>query len=370
MRDVLIDTFQEWFHIDDLVPFDVIMATALAIFFPGDPLWTMVVGSPGSGKTEMVRAFNGNYIYTLDTLTSNTLVSGLRDNKTDKKSGILPDIDGKLVIIKDLTVMLPQVTNDSSNNVFHQLRAAYDGEYAAAHGSGMKRQHYRSKFGLIAAVTPAVDKFRTLNSALGERFLTVRVRPDAAKSIMKAQFNCGREVEMREDLTHIMKLTTDFYRDEGQRNGLPVICPDNLKKIAALGELVAKLRSDVDRDKFRHVVTQPQPEIGTRLVKQLTRLSGLLSLYGAYNYTTLTRVGKDCVPPLRLQVLEELYKKVSETPYGLAKCVECSYGTVKEICEDMWMLKILQKTTKGRGDSYSYYPEVLELIWASEIFGV
>lgn len=50
MRDVVIDTFRDWLYMDDVVPFDVIMATALAMFSPGAPLWTLVAGAPGVRK--------------------------------------------------------------------------------------------------------------------------------------------------------------------------------------------------------------------------------------------------------------------------------------------------------------------------------
>jgi hypothetical protein len=31
-----------WLSISDMIPFDVIMATALAAMFPGDPVWLIV----------------------------------------------------------------------------------------------------------------------------------------------------------------------------------------------------------------------------------------------------------------------------------------------------------------------------------------
>lgn len=371
MRELVLDTFQQWLYLEDIAPFDVIIATALATFFPGDPLWLLVVGAPGSGKTEIVRSFNGDYVYALDSLTSKTLVSGLKDKKSNKHYGILPDLNGKLLVIKDLTVML-QYANvpRPEDNVFNQLRAAYDGEYAAAHGSGHKRQHFEAKFGLIAAVTPAVDRFRALNTSLGERFLTIRVSPDSTKAIAKAQYNCGKEVAMREDLGNIMRLAMEFYRDEGLKNGLPVLCPDNIGKIAALGDLTARLRSEVDRDRLRHITTLPQPEVGTRIVKQFTRLGELLSLYGAYDYKTLTRVARDCINPLRMKVLQEIYKEVSENSYQIHKNIEVSYSTVREVCDDLWVSGICEKKTKGRNEIYSFTPKMLDLIWNSDIFEV
>lgn len=369
MRDQILDTFQRWLYIDDIVPLDIIMATSLAIFFPGDPIWLLVVSPPGGGKTEMVRSFTGDYVYSLDSLTSRTLVSGLKEKRTKQHYGILPDLDGKLFVIKDLTVML-QYANipRPEDNVFNQLRAAYDGEYAAAHGAGHKRQYFKARFGLIAAVTPIVDRYRALNVSLGERFITIRINQNSSRAIEKAQQNCGKEDTMRTELGDIIRFAMQFYKEQGENSGLPILCNNDTRKIAALGDITAKFRSEVERDRTRHIVTLPQAEIGTRLVKQFTRLGELLALYGAYDYKKLTRVARDCINPIRIKILREIDREYKQNAYQIHKKVELSHPTVKEMCEDLWSQGICEKGAHGQNDLYSFAPEIMDLLWESEIF--
>jgi len=97
----------------------------------GDALWLYVVGAPGSGKTELVRAFadGRKRAYFLSSLTPNSLVSGLKDGKH-----LLPELDGKTLIIKDFTMTL-ESHRENRDALFGALRDAYDGSYSKAFGS-------------------------------------------------------------------------------------------------------------------------------------------------------------------------------------------------------------------------------------------
>ena len=50
------------------------------------------------------------------------------------------------------------------------------------------------------------------------------------------------------------------------------------EKICALAELVASLRTGVERDRMHKVSFIPELEIGSRLVKQLVRMGEMLRL--------------------------------------------------------------------------------------------
>ena len=101
----------KWFKLKDMIPSDVIMATALAVMFPGDPVWLLVVGPPGSGKTELVRAFpEGPHATAIDSMTKYSLVSGLKVSGKEETFGMIENLDGKVLLIKDLTVMLEKLS--------------------------------------------------------------------------------------------------------------------------------------------------------------------------------------------------------------------------------------------------------------------
>jgi GTPase SAR1 family protein len=253
---------QKWLSISDMVPFDVIMATALAPLFQGDAIWLLVVGPSGSGKTELVRALRGDYVVSVDTITSNSLISGLKVPGKDETFGMLETLDKKLLVIKDLTTMLEKTAASRDDTVFAQLRSAYDGEYAAFHGSGHRRQAYKAQFGLIGAVTPAIDRYRAVNSALGERFLTIRIEMDPNEeneAIEKSQDNRGTETAMRQEIGHAVTTTLNEYRDIATEIGCPLIQGPDLKKIRALSYLLSHMRTEVARDHRHNIIGTPSP---------------------------------------------------------------------------------------------------------------
>ncbi len=91
-RAEVLRALRRWLHLPDEDSLDVLMAVAIAIYLPGDPLWLYYVGPPGATKTEPLRALSGPRVQTLSTLTPNTLISGLKGNDVD----LLPHLDPKV----------------------------------------------------------------------------------------------------------------------------------------------------------------------------------------------------------------------------------------------------------------------------------
>ena len=87
---------------------------------------------------------------------------------------------GKVLFIKDFTAIL-NLHRDALQQILGDFRDAYDGEMAKAFGSQAGTRSFRSRFGIVAAVTPAIDKFATTNQQLGERFLTIRLSGSGTK---------------------------------------------------------------------------------------------------------------------------------------------------------------------------------------------
>ena len=177
-RDEYLQILSHWLYLEDFQAIDIIMATAISICLPGDPVWLFLIAPAGSSKTELLRSFTGNLIYTISTLTPQTLISGL---KGVKDADLLPKLNGKVLIIKDFTSILSK-KNEDQTAIFADLREAYDGYLEKSFGSGVGTKRHESKFGLIAGVTDAIDKYRVVHSQLGERFLKCRLhtRPEAA----------------------------------------------------------------------------------------------------------------------------------------------------------------------------------------------
>src|SRR5207249_11311663 len=184
----LVAAYRRCFRVEDTAPLDVCLAAVATSRLDGDPLWAYVVGPPSSGKTEVLRAFDGlESTYFLSSLTPNCLVSGLRDGRD-----LLPELDGKTLIIKDFTMTL-ESHRENRDALFGALRDAYDGSYSKAFGS-VGTIGFDSHFNLIACVTSAIDGYYTVQSILGQRFLIVRTSfPDDFDSDQERNLGAFRE---------------------------------------------------------------------------------------------------------------------------------------------------------------------------------
>jgi len=154
---------------------DIAFATYVANRLGGDPLWVCVIGPPASGKTEIIASMDGYAGVTLlSSLTPNTFISGKETTSAGERNpSLLPHLNGKLVIVKDLTTILMK-HRDAKSEIFSQLREIYDGRYVKAFGTG-KTEDWKGKFGILAGVTPVIDREFAINSLLGERFLYYRM---------------------------------------------------------------------------------------------------------------------------------------------------------------------------------------------------
>jgi len=342
-RPEVLEVVGRWLRIGDVEALDVIMATASAIYLPGDPLWLQVVAPPGGTKSELLRALQGPRVVSISTLTPQTLISGLKGKNED--IDLLPHLDGKLLIIKDFTSILSKKTEDSTA-IFADLREAYDGYLEKSFGSGVGIKGYRATFGVIAGVTPALDMYRTVHALLGERFLRVNVVGDEDGAIMRASQLEGQEKQMREE----MGRTIGGYLTRAGEWTSPDILVEQrfLEQLRALARITAALRSAVARDRRRYVLYKPQREIGTRLVKQLQKLARALAnwrervLVTAEDYATVRRVALDGVPGGRLAVLSALLTEDGWlTTKQAGQAANLPTETAGEHLEDLWMLDVV-----------------------------
>lgn len=138
-REEVLAVLSKWLCLPDLEAVDVLMATAIAIYLPGDPLWLYYVGPPGGTKTESLRALKGPRVVSLSSLTPQTLISGYKGDP--EKVDLLPKLDGKLLVIKDFTSILSKKPEDAAA-IFADLREAYDGYLEKSFGSGVGTKAY------------------------------------------------------------------------------------------------------------------------------------------------------------------------------------------------------------------------------------
>ena len=151
-----------------------------------------------------------------------------------------------------------------------------------------------------------------------------------------------------------MTSAVDYYSTLISGNPIPKCLSEQLEQIKALGNIAAKLRSEVTRDRQRNVTHFPQAEIGTRLTKQLLKLGQGLAIFneqagiGDQEVGCLIRVARDSVPRQRIELMRAL--NTLENYEGTTFIGEKSNtptSTAKESLEELWMLGLLDRQGTG-----------------------
>lgn len=337
--------FKHWLYIEDDNLIETAIAVRVAIDLPGDPLWFFLIAPPGGTKTEILRAFGDEKVYTVSSLTAHSLISGLPPRKGHKQVDLMPQLDGKLLVIKDFTSIL-SIDDRDRGEIFSQLRDAYDGYSEKAFGSGVGKKSYYATFGLLAGVTPVIDMYRTIHQLLGERFLHFRIRGNEEQTVKRASSMAGGEEEMR--LT--LKEAVDAFLSQVSIDLSIKLPTKTRKKLVDLAILTAQLRSTVARDRNRIVLYKPQAEIGTRLVKQFIKLGQALAIVceektiNKLIYSKIKRVALDTIPTSRTTLLLAMLELEDwATTKTIGDKATMATTTAKEFLEDIWMLGIIKR---------------------------
>lgn len=343
---------QRWLFITDPEAIEILLSVAISNYLPGDPLWLYYVGPSSGGKTEILRQIQGPRVKTVSTITPSSLISGFAQSDPEKRKvlDLMATLDGKIMIIKDLTSVLSMKPDDASK-VFADLREAYDGYLEKHFGSGTGTISYHARFTLIAAVTPMIDSARKINQHLGERFIRVNVLPtedERTEITLRALMNQGTEEIERETLG---KLVGSYISSAETWVTDNISLPESLiPAMVSLADVTSLLRSEVMRDKQRVILYKPAPEVGGRLVKQFLKLGkSLANLRGhaeitEADYVTIRRVAIDCVELRRQKIvsyLANLSRSDSVPTVAIAKVLKLPSDTIREVCEDLTALDVL-----------------------------
>ena len=242
---------------------------------------------------------------------------------------------------------------DGRQEVLAQLREIYDGRFDKAWGTG-KELHWKGRLGLVAGVTPVIDRHHAVMAVLGQRFVQFRVRqPDRQAMAQRAMENSTREEAQRRLALAV----------SGFLSTLPVADPAvedcHLEELKQLADLVTRARSGVERDGWRRELDYaPEPEMPGRLARQLLSLTkGLALVHGRDgvqedDLRRVVRVGLDCIPAVRLLALEALVRGDEDlTTTALARQAQYSTTTIRRALEDLQSLELVICEKHGQGSA-------------------
>ncbi len=366
------DKFSKWLYMEP-EDFDFLDVALAADFDPevlGDPLWVFLVASSGGLKSEIIRAAKGYpKSYSLDSLTPHTLISGLakqnpETGEMEPIAGILRDLNGRTLLLKDFTTVL-SADEGTRSEIYGQLRSAYDGFFEKAFGTMRYPVRVHSKFGLLAGVTHAIDKYTKMQGLLGERFLIVRSTPDRRKAAAKAQRNNQKEHLMRPELREAV---ATFY-ESLDFSKIPTYTKEQEEILLDLGLYVGLMRCGVWATYYQGEIVDMdivESEIPTRVTKQIKKLGCLLAIIRGHekiepeDIQTLRRVVRDTSDPKRQKILDAYSMVGLDTPFTITDLEGYSkglyYKTIDNQLKIMEVLDIIKKetTTIKRGDKNIY----------------
>lgn len=355
--------FARWIRDDDPVPTRAVLAAYVANrHLDGDPVWLMLVGGSGVGKTERLAPLAAleDVVLASSITGPAALLSGTsqRERAKDASGGLLRRLPpgGGVLVLKDFTSII-DMHRDARAEVLAALREVFDGRWDRNIGTdGGRTLTWQGRCGVLAGCTTAIDSAHAVVSTMGTRFVLVRLHgdPEIAGSALS---HVGGETRMRAELADAVRGLLEHLP------GTPYAIDRAREPLIALANFVALARSPVDRDQQGEIRLVLDAEAPTRLVKmlaQLWRASGLLGLDRAATWQMVRRVGLDSIPKLRrvcLDTLAVLNGHPSTT--DVSEAVEHPSRTTRRALEDLTAHRVVIRIPggEGRADRWHLTPQ-------------
>ncbi len=344
----VVEAFEELLLLPDRGAVFVALAAVVANYADGDPVWPLLVAPPSTGKSEVISALNSSpkVVGSLFADPADAAL-GVRDEKGPPASFLHRIGEFGILAFKDLTTVLT-MPNEARAAIIGQLREVADGHTEKSFGNGVHAA-WDGKLGLIAAVTPIIDKHHGFISVMGERFVMYRMpevnRRDLARRALTKR---GNENELRLNL----KAAVSTFLEQFVNCGIVPLPDPYTEPLIELADLVTRARSGVARDGYsRDLIYLPEAEAPTRLAKQLAQLTGAMLAIGVEPgeaWRIITKVAWDCVPAARTAVLDAIVR--SERPIPITHVSEHTglpRKTVERVIDDLAVLRTIARTKSG-----------------------
>lgn len=308
----VVRVFKKWLFLDSTDAIELMLSVVLSQYMDGPPIWLFLVSPPGGAKTETLTSLaKVPNVYMTSSLTPHALISGA-NWKGDQDPSLIPQLNGKIMVIKDFTSIL-SMRDVEKDEIFGILRDAYDGRCGKVFGTGVRRD-YKSKFTVLAAVTPRIYDLSQQHHSLGERFLKVTIGDNLVHMserdiIRRAIENVDRDTDMKFELQDVVQAYLHRQMEKITRNKLPAMKEETLNRIIDLGRFGARLRGTVSHDQYRPdiITSRPSAEVGTRLGVQLSKLGRSLALVGGRSH-----VNEDDMRLLRRTMLDTISQRTED----------------------------------------------------------
>ena len=358
LQDVT-DAYRKWQHFPDTTPLHVVLAAVLANRMQeGDPLWLMILGGSSRGKTELLAALSSlEFVRVVGSLTEASLLSGTpkRERSKNASGGLLRELpeDGSMLVVKDFGAVIA-MPRDRRAAVLQALRDIYDGRYTRDVGTGGgQRLEWQGRLGFIGAATGSLDAHHSIITALGERWITLRLHSTGSKESAVAALVHHSTKQMRQELEDVVaRYILNMPPPE-----LLQLSEEQVEFLSSLSMLAANARSPVERDSYnREIIVVPQTEGPPRLARQFHKLMSCLDAMGLHAEiiaAALLRITLDTIPSPRREALEYLVGMDGEQAKTsiIATDLELPTSTALRTLEDLHVLGLAEREKEGENDN-------------------
>jgi len=355
------DTFTRWLGDEyDLDALHFALALAGVERLDGDAPWGLIVSGSGNAKTETVTAAEGAGATVTSSISSEgALLSATsrQERASDATGGLLRKIGSRgVLVIKDVTTILSMNT-EVRLSVLGALREVADGFWERNVGTdGGKTLTWRGRIVVLGAVTTAWDTHHGVISAMGDRFLLLRVdssqRVSRLASGRQSLANIGHEDVMRSELRAAFGGVITGMAADGV-----TLTESESERLLAVANIVTAARTGVERDRQGNVVDAHAFEAPTRLVKylgQVVRGGVAIGMDRADALRLAVRVAHDCVPPLRMAALRTVAANPGNNTSEVARLVDKPRSSVDRSLQELHLLDLLTVTSDGADTRWRY----------------
>lgn len=346
---------------------EAVLAVVIANSLKGPPIWLMLVAPPSSGKTVILEPMAGirNGVI-VSKLTERTLLSGASGSNGGDPSLLTKLGSRPFLIIKDLGTLLSDPR--SRGEIFAQLREVYDGQYVKNFGGHVGRRAWKGKAIVVAAMTPAIDSYRTLDAHLGERFLKLRFGPsnDPVELAVLAWDSTGSERDTTKQLRAAFR---EVLRQATENLNQVAFSKRTVQRLANLSALLAEVRTPVKRNEYKRDRMELPPTVeGTpRIMKQFGLFTvALCALRGESDLTDfslLYRLTLDAMPePRRTLFLAVARAHLSgEAPTVSEIKARVTEEYARQVLEDLVAAGVVQSIERESDQKYGRKPREYSL---------
>lgn len=338
-----------WYHEPDIEALKICFCALLSHFYPDEPpLWILMIGPSGAGKTDIVAQCLVNIpgAQIIGDLTPKCFLSGMQHAK-EEPSLLVSGGPSQLWISKEFTSFASMRYEDRAL-VAAQLRNVWDGEVTTNTGAG--RRAWKGKVSFLAVAPPEFEDHWAALRGLGERFITLRWRgPVSRKEINERMRKAnGHRIEIRERVKqYVMRL----FEQRWQTNIMPA--SGEMEQLDTTSELVCWLQTPVERysDRDRSIKRRPDVGMPSRIGFALSQIVRTYNDVfhnepGAVNLAA--RLALDTIPPERREVLSTVPFRGSISYRQIKAAADIPETTLRRTIEDMQWLKILKFPDEGK----------------------